>query len=152
MTHCKITVIGASGRPGEGGQTLTAGLYDHIPENIRLSSIIQSVMICMHGTLFITESGGFGLGPWNTRRGDRLAILLGYDVPMILRTINGLDSPAESGLDIESLEAQNLYQIDLADTYKYVGQAYVHDCMVYSGDLAEDITKTGRTLDAITLL
>lgn len=152
-------VISASGRPEEEvvkifHQTLTAGLHDHIPDDIDQTNEYSSVRdeVCMHRTVFITESGGFGLGPWNTRRGDRLAILLGCDVPVVLRSINGTDSPAEPGLDIESLEAQNLYQIDLTDAYKYVGQAYVQDCMVYDGDLAKNVEQTGRTLDDITLL
>lgn len=159
FSHWKIMVTDASGRPEEDvmkifHQTLTAGLYDHIPEDFEKASEYYSVRddICTHRTLFFTESGGFGVGPWNTRRGDRLAVLLGCDVPVVLRNINGTDSPAEPGLDIESLEAQNLYQTDLADAYKYVGQAYVHDRMVYNGDLAQDITRAGRTLDDITLL
>lgn len=159
LLHWKTMVTGASGRPEKDvmkafHQTLTAGLYDHIPGNTDQTSEYLSVRddICMYRTVFITESGGFGLGPWNTRPGDRLAILLGCDVPIVLRNINGTDSPAEPGLDIESLEAQNLYQTDLDDAYKYVGQAYVHDCMVYNGDLAQDILKSGRTLDDITLL
>lgn len=157
--HWKTMVTGASGRPEKDvmkafHQTLTAGLYDHIPGNTDQTSEYLSVRddICMYRTVFITESGGFGLGPWNTRPGDRLAILLGCDVPIVLRNINGTDSPAEPGLDIESLEAQNLYQTDFEDAYKYVGQAYIHDCMVYDGDLAQDILKAGRTLDDITLL
>lgn len=137
FSHWRTMVTGASGRPEEDimkifHQTLTAGLYDHIPDSVEKASEYYSVRddICMHRTLFFTESGGFGVGPWNTRRGDKLAVLLGCDVPVVLRNINGTDSPAEPGLDIESLEAQNLYQTDLADAYKYVGQAYVHDRMV----------------------
>lgn len=159
FVHWKNMVTAASGRPEEEivkafHQTLTAGLYDHIPGNTEQTSEYISVRddVCMHRTIFITESGGFGLGPWNTRPGDRLAILLGCDVPVVLRNINGAASSASPGLEIESLEAQNLYQTDFAETYKYVGQAYVHDCMVYNGDLAQDITRAGRTLDDITLL
>lgn len=159
FSHWKTMVTGASGRPEKDvmrafHQTLTAGLYDHIPGNTDQTSEYLSVRdeVCMYRTVFITESGGFGLGPGSTRPGDRLAILLGCDVPVVLRHINGTDSPAEPGLDIESLEAQNLYQTDFDDAYKYVGQAYIHDCMVYNGDLAQDILKAGRTLDDITLL
>lgn len=152
-------VTAASGRPEEDilkafHQTLTAGLYDHIPGNIEQTSEYLSVRddVCMYRTIFITESGGFGLGPWNTRPGDRLAILLGCDVPFVLRSINATASPASPVPEIESLEAQNLYQTGFADTCKYVGQAYVHDCMVYNGDVAQDITRAGRGLDDITLL
>ena len=159
FSQWKIFVTDASGRPEEEvlkafHQTLTAGLYDHFPHNIEQVDEYLSVRdeVCMHRTLFVTESGDFGLGPWNTRRGNRLAILLGCDVPVVLRNIDGKDSPAESGLDIESLEAQNLHQIDLSDAYKYVGQAYVHDCMTYKGDLAQDVSTSGRTLNDITLL
>lgn len=106
----------------------------------------------MHRTLFITESEDFGLGPCNMRPGDRLAISLGCDVPVVLRNIDGKDSPAKSGLNIESLKAENLYQIGLFDAYKYVEQAYVQDCMVYDGDFAQDIRRAGRTLNDITLL
>lgn len=159
FSRWKSMVTNASGRPEEEvikafHQTLTAGLYDHFPDTIEQVEGYLSVRdeVCMHRTLFITESGDFGLGPWNTRPGDRLAILLGCDVPVVLRNIDGKDSPAEPGLDIESLEAQNLYQIDLSDAYKYVGQAYVQDCMVYDGDFAQDVRRAGRTLNDITLL
>lgn len=83
---------------------------------------------------------------------DRLAILLGCDVPVVLRNVNGADTVADQGLDIESMEAQNLYQIGLTDVKKYVGQAYLHDCMVYDGNLAQDVERLGRDLSSITLL
>ncbi|KAI5917571.1 heterokaryon incompatibility protein-domain-containing protein [Camillea tinctor] len=36
-------------------------------------------------TLFSTEEGHIGLGPFNMKKGDIIVVLLGYDAPMLLR-------------------------------------------------------------------
>jgi len=40
---------------------------------------------CKTSTLFITEQGFIGIGPRSIRPGDRLAVLLGSNAPVLLR-------------------------------------------------------------------
>jgi hypothetical protein len=61
--------------------------------------------------LLTTEGGYIGTGPYETEPGDVVAILLGYNVPILLR-------PAKSGL------------------YTVIGEAYIHGIM-YGEGLAE---------------
>jgi hypothetical protein len=52
---------------------------------------------------FITRNGYFGLGPQAARQGDRIVVLLGVDVPLVLRRLD--------------------------KTHHVVGEAYVHGIM-----------------------
>lgn len=40
---------------------------------------------CAHRALFVTRKGYIGLGPWNAREGDQVAILYGGQTPYLLR-------------------------------------------------------------------
>ncbi|TQV91505.1 HET domain-containing protein [Cordyceps javanica] len=62
-------------------------------------------------TLFVTEDGRTGLGPYLTRPGDVVAALVGSTVPVLLRPDDGC-------------------------LYQYLGQAFVEDMM--NGQLDED--------------
>lgn len=65
--------------------------------------------------VFATREGHFGVGPRTTSVGDRIFIVQGAKVPMILRALDG-DSGAASPLHI-------------CRDYSYVGRSYLHGCM-----------------------
>ncbi|KAI3401112.1 hypothetical protein diail_258 [Diaporthe ilicicola] len=116
LSQWQDMVLSSSGRPEdedvkEFHQIVTAGMYDHIPDNMEKASEY-------------------------------------FSVP----NIDGKDTVAEPGLKIKSLQAQNLCQIYVTGAYKYVGQAYLQDCMVYDGNLAEDIKRLARESSDINLL
>lgn len=76
-------------------------------------------LACMGRRFFITRRGYMGLAPAASQKGDLVSVLLGGNIPFILRN-NG----------------QN---------HRLIGQAYVHGIMAYEDDkMAEDI-RNGRT-------
>jgi hypothetical protein len=68
-------------------------------------------LACEGRSFIITEQGYYGLGPWITQPGDICCILLGANVPFVLRKMD--DS-----------------------TYKLVGECYVHGVM--DGEIMKD--------------
>lgn len=68
-------------------------------------------------SFLITRKGRYGLGPWIAKPGDICCILLGANVPFILRNT------------------------DKASHYKLVGEAYIHDLM--RGEALETREKDG---------
>ena len=136
-------------------QTITAGMFDRVPEAPGENSAYATVRddVCAGRTFFVTSTGSFGLGPWHIRVGDRLAVLLGCDVPLILRELDSSDSePARPALDIGYPQADNLFGSGFISGYRYIGQAYVQDRMFYEGDIRADREAAGLSLDDITLL
>jgi hypothetical protein len=93
---------------------------------------------CEGRRMFLLDGDkGFGLGPENLEVGDRLVVLLGCDVPLVLHRRNW-----KRWRRIYDFEAKaKLY----GSTWKMLGQAYVHDIMHYQGDLARDIEE-GKVL------
>lgn len=100
--------------------TLTAGRYSTSPSPgggpSRGGYTRARNSACAGRRLFVTRDGRLGLGPEELRAGDELHVVLGIQVPVILR-------PLEFG----------------GWLYRYVGQAYVQGLMVYDGNLQEDI-------------
>ena len=77
---------------------------------------------------FVTESGRFGLGPWNLRTGDKVCILLGGKTPFLLRPYAPLcKSTAETKF------------------HKVIGEVFVDGLMYYQGKMEDDI-KSGKVL------
>ncbi|KAH9906785.1 hypothetical protein F4778DRAFT_723345 [Xylariomycetidae sp. FL2044] len=64
--------------------------------------------------------------------GDEVCVVIGSQVPMVLRRI----SDAQERLDVRIGRHR-----DKHDERIYVGQAYIHELMVYHGDLGEDIQR-----------
>jgi hypothetical protein len=79
---------------------------------------------CINRRLFVTDGGQIGLGPTGVEPGDEVCVLLGSQVPMILRKASSDRAGLVPGSDASWL---------------YVGQTYVEDLMVYPGDLCKDI-------------
>ncbi|KAF3025787.1 hypothetical protein E8E14_014567 [Neopestalotiopsis sp. 37M] len=108
--------------------TLTAGKFSEYPATDSAASQKYHAArreACSQRRLFMTSNGYLGLGPETLRKGDELHLVLGMDVPVILRPAASewkeeLDEPYKSG-------------------WIYVGQAYVHEMMRYEGDLVADI-------------
>lgn len=81
---------------------------------------------CANRASFVTASGHFGIGPPDLQIGDEVCVAIGMQVPVVLRRIDCAD-----GRD-------NCLQYD-ANDWLFVGQTYLHQKMVYQGDLARDI-------------
>jgi hypothetical protein len=86
---------------------------------------------CEERRIFLLENGDFGLGPESAKVGDRVVILLGSQVPLVLhrRDHGGI----RRLVDLEN--KRKLFKF----TWKLVGQAYVHASMQYPGNLEEDV-------------
>ena len=72
---------------------------------------------------FVTSRGHFGLGPAQAKSGDRVCVLFGCRVPVILHEWPKL----------------SFKFLDQVDYYTFVGQAYVEHLMHYEGDLELDV-------------
>ena len=89
-------------------------------------SVIAWITSFLHGRkLFRTKSGHFGLGPGCAQAGDKVGVLLGADVPFVLRTAQAPD--------------------DSTKIYHVVGECYLHGFM--DGEALAS-TKEGRKLGA----
>jgi Heterokaryon incompatibility protein (HET) len=110
---------------------------DHLLEYKRLRTAA-----CSGRRLFITENGSTGLGHSDVRAGDTICVLLGADVPFILRKQN---HPSPRSLSLHYIGCKRWKHIDccIKVLHKIVGQAYIHDIMQYEGGIGGDI-ETGR--------
>ncbi|EEU48921.1 uncharacterized protein NECHADRAFT_75555 [Fusarium vanettenii 77-13-4] len=111
---------------------ITAGLVDSESSSINYESVQRAT--CEQRRLFITQNGQLGVGPSAVAPGDRVCVVFGSPAPFILsecRTCND-DTGNNQGSDFVS-----------SQTWRYVGDAYVHSIMHYAGDVEDDV-KTGR--------
>ena len=93
----------------------------------RIRGLVQLIWACCHNRrFFITEHGRFGLGPTDTRRRDCVCMILGADVPFILR--------------------------ELWTKYYFKGQAYVDGLMDYQGDLVKDMQNNSLEIREFQIL
>ncbi|ETS77926.1 hypothetical protein PFICI_09988 [Pestalotiopsis fici W106-1] len=90
--------------------------------------------VCTGRQFFTTERGLCGLGPQGLRVGDETHVILGCQVPVVLRRY--LDHQDHDTLKVRTEDQKERELI-------YVGQAYINELMVYNGDLSEDI-RTGK--------
>lgn len=81
---------------------------------------------CLRSRFIVTESRRFGLGPSDMKPRDRVYILLGSDVPIVLGRL-------------------------LKNEFFFRGQAYVDGIMNYQGDISEDIKQGKIKLQKYTL-
>ncbi|KAI0185306.1 heterokaryon incompatibility protein-domain-containing protein [Xylaria flabelliformis] len=86
---------------------------------------------CIGRRFFITDSGHMGLGPASLAVGDEVHVILGLQIPAILRKAS---RDSDRGMD---------YCGASDNDWLYVGQAYVHELMIYKGVLEDDI-QTGK--------
>lgn len=100
-------------------------------------------IICTGRRLITTVDGKFGLRHAKAREGDLVCVLLGADVPYILRSSNH-----ESGSTIFHSEPcrfsfvcnwRKHLRCCLPALHLLIGQAYVDGSMFYDGDVAADI-------------
>jgi hypothetical protein len=87
-----------------GGQGLKK-TYTHDDENDALVYFSEVKAVCINRTLVVTDRGFSGLAPLLTRQGDVACVIIGVDVPFILRPYG------EAGV------------------FKLLGESYVHGAM-----------------------
>ncbi|KAI5456485.1 hypothetical protein BGZ63DRAFT_95441 [Mariannaea sp. PMI_226] len=92
---------------------------------------------CEGRRMLLLENGDFGLGPESAKVGDQVVILLGSQVPLVLRKRD--HSGIRRLVDLEN--KAKLFKF----TWKLVGQVYVDNLMQYRGDLEQDI-EDGRVV------
>ncbi|KAI6091619.1 heterokaryon incompatibility protein-domain-containing protein, partial [Hypoxylon rubiginosum] len=123
--------------------TITAGLYrDNVSLGMEYNNLTADFKTASYGrTFFVTASGRFGLGPAGTVPGDKVYILLGSDVPVILRQTPNSDRPSHRTA-ISTTGTRVPPQL-------YVGQAYVDELMIYHGDLKKDLDEGLQAADYV---
>ncbi|KAI1760275.1 heterokaryon incompatibility protein-domain-containing protein [Hypoxylon sp. FL1150] len=121
---------------------ITAGLYrDNMPLGTQYNNLVTDMKAASFGrTFFVTASGRLGLGPGGTVPGDKVYILLGSDVPVILRSV-----PESSGLSRKTA----LTTGGRVAPQLYAGQAYVHELMTYHGDLQKDLDEGRQAVEDV---
>ncbi|ROT37151.1 hypothetical protein SODALDRAFT_280002 [Sodiomyces alkalinus F11] len=70
-------------REGEGESARGSDSYD----SVTLGFATHLLASCRGRAVLTTEEGYIGLGPRETRPGDRIVVLLGCDVPLVLRQV-----------------------------------------------------------------
>jgi hypothetical protein len=98
LAACLATMVENGGRPVK--KTFTPQ-----EENDALVYLAEVEGICMNRTFVVTERGFYGLAPLLTRPGDVACVLVGVDVPLVLRP------HGEVGL------------------FKLLGESYIHGAM-----------------------
>ncbi|KAI4594283.1 hypothetical protein KJ359_008558 [Pestalotiopsis sp. 9143b] len=120
--------------------TTTAGKFSAMPLSTDTSQREQYLQArndaCRNRRLFVTGDGLLGLGPEELRIGDEVNVLLGMQAPVVLRRIVDGDSESDANLC----------------KYTYLGQAYIHELMVYKGNLEEDLRSGQVSLKEILLI
>ncbi|KAI9666761.1 MAG: hypothetical protein M1831_001536 [Alyxoria varia] len=93
-------------------------------------------LACYQRRFFITAKGMFGLGPRETRTGDKVCVLFGSPVPFILR-----DFGAEAGRLWGTWRKSRTDETNRHSekSYKIFGQAFVDTIMDYKGDIRADL-------------
>lgn len=93
---------------------------------------------CANRASFVTAGGHFGIGPPDLRVGDEVCVAIGIQVPVILRKVGSADN------------RDQCVQYDPND-WLFIGQAYLHQKMVYCGDLAEEIRSGSAAVETRVL-
>jgi hypothetical protein len=105
--------------------------------------VVRNV-VCGGRRLFVTRGGRLGLGPAQTTAGDHVCVLIGSPVPLVLSECKtcvlskGGDLLPHPGSDTTGEDIQ---------TWRLVGDAYLHDIMKYEGSLRVDIEDGKVTLE-----
>ncbi|ETS77100.1 hypothetical protein PFICI_10974 [Pestalotiopsis fici W106-1] len=120
--------------------TVTAGKFCAMPPSTdpseRTFYLQTRADTCRNRQLFLTKNGLLGLGPKGLRIGDEVKILLGMQAPVMLRRVETTDGKIK----------RQLWK------YIYLGQVYIHELMVYKGNLQEDIKSRSVSLEDLLLV
>ncbi|KAI8719694.1 HET domain-containing protein [Fusarium sp. LHS14.1] len=111
---------------------ITAGLVDSESSTINYESVLRAT--CEQRRLFITQNGQLGVGPSAVAPGDRVCVVFGSPVPFILSECKACNDDKGGNQDSGLVSSQ---------TWRYLGDAYVHSIMHYAGDVDDDV-ETGR--------
>jgi hypothetical protein len=103
--------------------------------------------ICSGRRMFVTRNGIFGIAHASARAGDLACVLLGADVPYILRKTRHQGSlrkhtdPLYCTVkgSLKGCEKERHLGCCVDAYHRMIGQAYVHGHMKYAGDLRHDI-------------
>lgn len=107
-------------------QDSTSAIMKEAQDRLRWKRYRDSAaLVCNKRKFFFTKKGFFGIGPGALRNGDFVAILLGADVPFVIREVlNDYDDEWEQRLR----EAENM-PIPMNRKFKLVGECYVDGLM-----------------------
>ncbi|RMJ13287.1 hypothetical protein CDV36_007061 [Fusarium kuroshium] len=111
---------------------ITAGLVDSESGTINYESVQRAT--CEQRRLFITENGQLGVGPSTVAPGDRVCVVFGSPAPFVLSECTTCNDDTSGNQDSGLASSQ---------TWRYLGDAYVHSIMHYAGDVDDDV-RTGR--------
>jgi hypothetical protein len=91
--------------------------------------------VCKRRNFFFTKKAVFGLGPGALREGDFVAILLGADVPFVIREVVDAD---EGSLE-ERMNANK--QVPMDRKFELIGECYVDRLMQGRAVKGEEIVR-----------
>lgn len=124
-----ITAGKFSAEPSSAGQRIDypSSQSVEIPAPVESQAYLAArEATCADRASFVTTCGHFGTGPPDLQTGDQVCVVIGTQVPVILRKVGSAN------------DRDRCLQYDASD-WLFIGQAYVHEKMVYQGDLADDI-------------
>ena len=96
------------------------------PSQLRRITSIYIDAAKIHGyfrNLFITESGYIGLGPWDLRQGDAVAVFDGAESPCVLRQADDTRSPKAHNKSDKHSKLGN------EEKWEILGDCYLHGFM-----------------------
>lgn len=82
----------------------------------------SAAYVCNQRRFFVTKKGFFGLGPGAMQEGDHVAILLGADVPFVIREV------CEDRKDVETWKKENR-PTPMDCKFQLIGECYVDGLM-----------------------
>ncbi|RSL46447.1 hypothetical protein CEP54_013854 [Fusarium duplospermum] len=112
--------------------SITAGLVDSDSSTINYEPVQRAT--CEQRRLFITQNGQLGVGPSAVAAGDRVCVVFGSPVPFVLSECTTCNNDTGGDQGSGPMSPQ---------TWRYLGDAYVHNIMHYEGKVDDDV-KTGR--------
>jgi hypothetical protein len=90
--------------------------------------------VCVNRRFFITKTGRFGLGPWNMKKNDIVCILLGSNVPFILRKC----AKGSKNRQHDYSTWRTNEHVGSEEYFKVIGEAYCDEVMYYNGNIKHD--------------
>ncbi|KAM0441230.1 hypothetical protein ACHAPT_000537, partial [Fusarium lateritium] len=112
---------------------ITAGLVDSDGGTVNYETVQRAT--CEQRRLFITQNGEIGVGPSAVAPGDKVCVVFGSPVPFVLSECKTCDLVDKSKSTVGSQGSSP----PLLQTWRYVGDAYVHGIMHYTGDVDDDV-------------
>ncbi len=95
----------------------------------------SAAVVCNKRKFFFTKKKFFGLGPGALQTGDFIAVLLGADVPFVVREV------PEDGEESEELRRMQNQPIPMDRKFRLIGECYVNGLMQGQATRGQEFTR-----------